>query len=221
MQPLNYWIPDPNLLQEALTHSSYANERGGALPYNERLELLGDAVVGLVVVDALFSAHPEWDEGRLTQARAGIVCEPTLAEAARRMGIGEALVLGKGEDKSGGRDKPSLLADAFEALAGAVFLAQGFDVARAFVQEALAFALQAPEGLPVGRDYKSLLLDRTRKQGVEPIYRVVDEAGPDHAKQFVVAVFSGTREMARASGHSKKEAEIEAARRALQSFPAL
>lgn len=217
MRPLKYWIPDPQLLQEALTHSSYANERAGAVPYNERLELLGDMVVGLVVTEALFAAHPTWDEGRLTKARAAIVCEPTLADAARRLDVGRQLALGKGEDKSGGRDKPSLLADALEALAGAVFLARGFTVARMFVREALAFALEAPEGLMVARDYKSLLLDEMRKQGAEPVYRVVDEDGPDHAKQFVVAVFVGSRELARGGGRSKKEAEVEAARRALQS----
>jgi ribonuclease-3 len=211
---LSHWVPDTALLEEALTHSSYAHESGRSGRYNERLEFLGDAVVGLVVAEALFARHPDWDEGRLTRARAAVVSQPTLAEAGRRLGLGELLRLGRGEEQTGGRDKPSLLADALEAVVGAAFLARGWDNARGLALEALGFALDSPDVAEAPRDYKTRLAERLRQDGLQPVYVVVGESGPDHNKQFTVALTVAGHEWARGTGHSKKEAEQQAARSA-------
>lgn len=214
---LSRWIPDSTLLHQALTHSSYAHEHHDAgLVFNERLEFLGDAVVGLVVAEALFRQHPDWDEGQLTKTRASIVCEATLAEAARRLHVGEQLYLGRGEQRTGGRDKPSLLCDAMEALAGAAYLASGMDVARDLVLTALDFALAHPLEHQSGYDHKTALNEWLRRRGQEPVYRVLSESGPDHAKRFVAAVYVNDIEQARGEGRSKKEAEQEAAGAALR-----
>lgn len=214
------FVPDGRLLREALTHSSFAHEQGTATPHNERLEFLGDAVVGLVVAEALYQEHPDWDEGRLTQTRAAIVCEATLARAARQLGLGSELALGRGEERTGGREKPSLLADAFEAVAAAAFLAGGIDAARGLVREALAFALENPAEHGAGHDFKTRLAERLRKSGRDPVYRVLEESGPDHQKHFVIGIFVDGVELARGGGRSKKEAEQEAARRAFDRLDA-
>jgi len=211
---LNRWVPDAALLEEALTHSSYAHESGRSGRYNERLEFLGDAVVGLVVAEALFARHPDWDEGRLTRARAAVVSQPTLAEAGRRLGLGGHLRLGRGEEQTGGRNKPSLLADALEAVIGAAFLAGGWENARDLALEALGFALDSPDVAEAPRDYKTRLAERLRQDGLQPVYVVVEESGPDHAKLFTVALTVGGQEWARGRGHSKKEAEQQAAKAA-------
>lgn len=207
---LNGWVSDPALLEEALTHSSYVSEHKGR-PFNERLEFLGDAVVGLVVADALYSRHPEWDEGRLTRARARVVSQAGLAEAGRRMNLGSHLRLGKGEEQSGGRDKPSLISDAMEALAGAAFLSGGLTVARDLVLEALGDLLDSPETEAACRDAKTRLAERLILEGREPVYTVVGESGPDHQKCFTVKVAAGPDEGAEGQGRSKKDAEQKAA----------
>jgi ribonuclease-3 len=202
-------VPDGDLLKTALTHSSYAHEVGGAVAFNERLEFLGDAVVQLAVTDWLYRRHPEWGEGRLSEARASVVRESSLAKASRRLGLGRRLRLGRGEALTGGRDKPSLLADAFEAVVGACYLSMGVEGAAKMVVAALQDALDASEHLR--RDYKTLLAERVIRTGSVPRYQVVEESGPEHDKRFTVSVCWGGAEQGRGSGRSKKEAEQAAA----------
>jgi ribonuclease-3 len=215
MKDLGEWVGDPALLREALTHSSYAHEHQPPLPHNERLEFLGDAVLSLVVSHVLYREHPDWDEGRLTQTRAWLVREATLAEAARRLGIGGRLRLGRGERLTGGQQKASLLADAFEAVTAAVYLTGGLAAADAFVAAALARELEEARTAFARHDYKTTLNERLVRIGKAARYQLVGEFGPDHAKHFVMAVVVDGEEWARAEGRSKKEAEQEAARSAL------
>ena len=195
----------------ALTHSSYANETGEG-ESNERLEFLGDAVLDLALADILYRRFPDRDEGELSKIRAVVVSRPVLAQAARRLGLGEHLRLGRGEERVGGRDRPSILAAALEALLGAVFLAHGYPRARALAEELLGeeVARYAAERSP---DYKSLLQELGQKRyGVLPAYNVVESTGPEHEKVFTVAVeLGGSKAIGR--GRSKKEAEQAAAKR--------
>lgn len=215
---LETWVKSAPLLRQALTHSSYANEGVRKEAHNERLEFLGDSVLQLVVTEWLFEHNPSWSEGQLSQGRAAIVCEPTLAEAAMRLDLGLRLRLGRGEERSGGRQKHSLLADAMEAVIGAVYLDGGLDVARDFVLSALGFALQGVEGREAGRDHKTALNEWLRRRGEEPVYEVVGSYGPDHAKTFEVEVSVAGVALARASGKSKKEAEQLSAKAALKQL---
>jgi ribonuclease-3 len=215
MADLARWIADPDLLREALTHSSYAHEQSQPTPFNERLEFLGDAVLGLVVSDILYREHPDWDEGQLTQTRAVLVREGSLAEAARRLGVGGRLRLGRGELLTGGRTKPSLLADALEALTAAAYLSGGLAAARGLVLEALGPALRAVAAQPRRQDYKTTLAEYLRRDGRGAEYRVLAETGPDHDKRFVVGVYVDQAEWGRGEGRTKKEAEQQAARVAL------
>ncbi|MCL5115930.1 MAG: ribonuclease III [Firmicutes bacterium] len=211
-------IHDGELLRQALTHSSYANEGYRKEVHNERLEFLGDAVLQLVVTEWLFAKNPQWTEGQLSQARAAIVCEATLAEAAESLNVGPLLRLGRGEERSGGRKKPSLLADAMEAIIGASYLSEGFDRAREFVLETMGFALNSVEGREAGRDHKTALNDWLRRHGKEASYQVVASYGPDHAKTFEVEVLVNGEPQGRAIGRSKKEAEQQAARQLLKEL---
>lgn len=208
----------PDLLQEALLHSSYLNENPGcALQSNERLEFLGDAVLGLVVAHELFTAHPELQEGKLTELRAHLVRRDTLAEAARRLELGAALRLGRGEEADGGRHRPTNLAHAYEAVVGALYVDQGLAAARRFVLKTLqpefaqAFQRQAPP------DPKSRLQELTQARSQQtPVYKLVREEGPDHARRFTVEVIVGGEKLGRGTGSSKQQAEKAAARRALE-----
>ncbi len=211
-------ITSADLLKQALTHSSFANEGVRQGIHNERLEFLGDAVLQLIVTEWLYTQHENWSEGRLSQARAGIVCEATLAEAAHSLDVGQHLRLGRGEEKSGGRNKPSLLADAMEAIIGACYLSEGFESARCFVLEILAFALTTVEDRDAGRDHKTALSEWLRRQGQEAAYQVIGSYGPDHAKIFEVEVMVAGVPRGRATGRSKKEAEQQAARQLLKSL---
>ena len=213
-------IHDGALLRQALTHSSYANEGYRKEIHNERLEFLGDAVLQLVVTEWLYAKNPTWTEGQLSQARAAIVCEATLAEAAESLRVGPQLRLGRGEERSGGRKKPSLLADAMEAIIGACYLSEGFEASKAFVLETLAFALNTVEGREAGRDHKTALNDWLRRRGKEASYQVVGSYGPDHAKTFEVEVLVSGEPQGRAIGRSKKEAEQQAARQLLKELAA-
>ncbi|MCL5972772.1 MAG: ribonuclease III [Firmicutes bacterium] len=215
---LETWVKSAPLLRQALTHSSYANEGVRKEAHNERLEFLGDSVLQLVVTEWLFEHNPSWSEGQLSQGRAAIVCEPTLAEAAVRLDLGLRLRLGRGEERSGGRQKHSLLADAMEAVIGAVYLDGGLDVAREFVLNVLGFALSGVEGREAGRDHKTALNEWLRRRGEEPIYEVVGSYGPDHAKTFEVEVSVAGVPLARATGKSKKEAEQLSAKAALKQL---
>jgi ribonuclease-3 len=201
---------DPELLERALTHRSYAYENGG-LPTNERLEFLGDAVLGLVVTDALYTAHPDLPEGALAKLRASVVNTRALADVARTLDLGRWLRLGRGEETTGGRDKNSLLADALEAVIGAVYLDRGIAGATRLVRALFDPLMQAASQDGAALDWKTALqeLAAARSLGV-PEYHL-SEAGPDHAKSFEAAVTVGGRVHGSGSGRSKKQAEQRAA----------
>ena len=198
----------------ALTHRSWCAESGE--PHsNERLEFLGDAVLGIVVTDHLFTAHPELPEGDLAKIRASVVNESALATVAGSLGLGEALRLGKGEDASGGRAKPSILADAMEAVIGAVYVDGGLDAARAVVVPLFSPLLHVAVAEPGGGDHKSELQELLARLGVPaPVYEVSDE-GPDHDKRFFARVLVGDMRVGEGDGRSKKSAEQAAAHAAL------
>ena len=205
------------MLEQALTHSSFANERGLERD-NERLEFLGDSVLGLIVADRLFRGHPSAPEGVLSRTRSHVVSSQALARRARALDLGPALRLGHGEDQSGGREKPSLLADALEAVIGAVFVDGGLQAARDLVEPWIeAEAAEAMDAL----DAKSDLQESLQGQGLEPpFYRHIGRDGPDHDPVFHVECWIGGREVAAASGRSKKQAERRAAARALAAISA-
>jgi len=199
-----------DLAERAVTHRSFAYENGG-LPTNERLEFLGDAVLGLIVTEELYLRYPDLPEGQLAKLRAAVVNSRALAGVARGLGVGEYLRLGRGEQGSGGRDKSSILADALEALIGALYLARGAEVTRAWVLGAFAALLEQAAKLGAGLDWKTSLqeLAAGRTLGV-PEYEVA-EAGPDHAKTFTAVAVVGGQQVGAGEGRSKKEAEQRAA----------
>jgi ribonuclease-3 len=211
---------DPELLELALTHRSFAYENGGLQP-NERLEFLGDAVLGLAVTDHLYRTHPQLPEGQLAKLRASVVNMHALAGVARALGeggLGEHLLLGRGEELTGGRDKASILADAVEALIGAVYLQHGVSVATGLVHRLFGELLDAAPRLGAGLDWKTSLqeLTATIELGV-PEYRV-DEEGPDHLKHFTATVIISGRQLGRGGGRTKKEAEQKAAEAAWRAL---
>lgn len=208
------------LLATALTHRSFRNERGGGAGHNERLELLGDAVVGLLVTHMLMRAAPAASEGSLSLLRSQVVSEGSLAERARELGLGEWLRLGKGEGQSGGADKPSLLSDAFEAVFGALFLDGGLIACQAAAERLLRGAIErvCAEG---GSDQKSALQDLLQKlHQARPRYEILSTSGPEHEKEFVVAVYLADRLLAQGIGRSKRSAEQSAAGAALDVLDA-
>ena len=219
-QHLDYTFHDLRLLRAALYHSSYANEhRAQSVSSNERLEFLGDAVLGFVAADYLYGKHPDLPEGELTRIRAALVCEDSLHEVAQRLHLGDFLMLGKGEESGGGRHRPSILADAVEAVLAAVYLDGGIDEARALVHRILLE--KEPEQVVESRrrDCKTELQELVqRKPNQELRYELVSESGPDHAKVFTVAVMLNGQVVGLGSGHSKKEAEQSAARTALEQM---
>ncbi len=212
------WSPeDPKLLAQALAHRSWCAEAAGE-PSNERLEFLGDAVLGLVITAHIYSEYPGLPEGELAKVRASVVSAPALAHVARTLGVGEALQLGKGEDSSGGRSKPSLLADAMEALIGAVYLDAGMDAASRLVLELLAERIEDAAAGPGGEDYKTRLQELSSQRFDQlPVYAVTD-TGPDHAKHFVATVSIAGEERGRGEGRSKKQAEQAAAQMAWKAL---
>lgn len=212
-------VADPNLLQQSLSHRSWCAENPGTSS-NERLEFLGDAVLGLVVTVHLYRAYPSMPEGELAKVRASVVNSAALAEIATELGIGEALLLGKGEAQSGGSEKPSILADATEAVIGAVYLDGGWDAADRLVMELLGERIELAAAGPGGHDYKTRLQELCAREFDQlPVYSVRDE-GPDHAKEFeaVVHVTGSARGSGR--GRSKKQAEQAAAREAWEALRA-
>ena len=216
---LGHRFADPRLLDRALTHRSRANEDvSGAIADNESLEFLGDAVLGFAVADLLFREFPQFDEGQKSKIKASLVSTTTLAEQARRIGLGDFLALGRGEEKTGGRRKHALLADGYEAVIAALYLDGGLDVARGFVQREFAGLIEdvrSPEFW--GRDYKSALQELVQGRELPlPEYTVAAESGPDHRKVFQVQVRVQGELMGEARGASKKAAEQEAARRAME-----
>jgi ribonuclease-3 len=197
-------------LELALTHRSFAYEQGG-LPTNERLEFLGDSVLGLVVTDSLYHRHGALPEGQLAKLRAAVVNSRALAEVARALGLGQFMRLGRGEESSGGRDKSSILADAVEAIIGAVYLDHGLDVASELVHRLFDPLIESASQLGAALDWKTSLQELAAATGVGAPDYVVVEAGPDHEKVFEARVRLGDRLYGHGSGHSKKEAEQEAA----------
>jgi ribonuclease-3 len=209
---LGYTFRDRSQLEQALRHSSWCNEHtGDKLDDNERLEFLGDAVLDLVVGHKLMTRYPQLREGELSVTRAQVVSEAGLSEVAHQLGIGAWLMLGKGEEKSGGRAKPSILADAFEAILAAVYLDGGFIAAWEIVDRLLSQRIETVE-FKGFYDFKTRLQETAQARlKATPTYHVVQEIGPDHDKRFVVAVTIAQDEWARAVGRSKKEAEQMAA----------
>ena len=200
-------------LEAAMVHRSYCAEHPSAAP-NERLEFLGDAVLGLAVTDHVYATYPELPEGELAKLRASVVNAEVLAELARDVGVGPALVLGKGEDGSGGREKPSILADAMEAVFAAVYLDGGWDAARELVLRLLGDRIEAGSAGPGGDDFKTRLQEYAAREFEQlPRYQVRDE-GPDHSKQFFAMVTIRGAVYGHGQGRSKKQAEQAAARAA-------
>lgn len=211
-------IKDIDILDQALTHTSYANEHKAAkVMHNERLEFLGDAVLDLIIGEYLFNMYPSWTEGDLTKAKASIVCEASLATAGLALHLGDYLLLGHGESRSGGRKRPSILADAFEALMGAVYISCSYDTARSFALTHLQGSLQLVASGHYGSDHKTLLQEFVQRKGEQEIkYELRAESGPDHDKTFVMAVYVNGIEEGVGEGKSKKEAEQRAAGEALR-----
>jgi len=211
---------DSELLELALTHRSFAYENGG-LPPNERLEFLGDAVLGFAVTDHLYRTHPQLPEGQLAKLRASVVNMHALAGVARGLGdggLGPHLLLGRGEELTGGRDKASILADAVEALIGAVYLQHGIEVATEVVHRLFGTLLAAAPQLGAGLDWKTSLQELTANSDLGvPEYRVSEE-GPDHLKHFTAAVIVAGKELGRGEGRTKKEAEQKAAEAAWRTM---
>ena len=219
-QTLGYRFRQPQLLERALTHRSAAPD-GAASEIrvdNEQLEYLGDAVLGMLVSEYLVARFPHWSEGQLSKSRARIVNAASICRAARRMNLGEHLRLGKGEEKTGGREKPALLADAFEAVAGAIYLDGGLSASREFVKHALLDAVIDVEGSRLElSDHKSALQEFLQARGLpSPRYAVTREAGPDHRKTFWMQVDVAGLVNAIGTGSNKKEAEQSAAAQALE-----
>ncbi|MSP63989.1 MAG: ribonuclease III [Myxococcales bacterium] len=216
---LGHRFANPGLLERALTHKSFLNENQAAVATgredNERLEFLGDAVIALAIGHLLMESFPLRSEGELSKTRAQIVSEPGLAEVAQGLGLGEWLFLGKGEEQTGGRRKPSLLADGCEAVLAAVYLDGGFPASLQVARNLFGAVVQAAQEVG-GSDYKTRLQERAQGDLRVPArYAVIATTGPDHDRTFEVALHLGEREYARATGKSKKEAEQRAAERAL------
>lgn len=207
---------DESVLRQAFTHSSYVNEqRGKRIQDNERLEFLGDAVLELTVSQFLYKTFPKMSEGEMTKLRAAIVCEPSLVKFAELLQFGDLVLLGKGEELTGGRQRPALLADVFEAFVGALYLDQGLDAVFAFMEKYVYPRVDKGEFAQV-TDFKSQLQEFVQQDNLGDIqYRIVEEKGPAHNREFVSEVLLNSRSLGVGTGRSKKEAEQQAAARAL------
>lgn len=217
---ISYTFSDKNLLILALTHSSYANEiKKGGHENNERLEFLGDAVLDMAVSEYMYRHFPKMPEGELTKLRAAVVCEGSLAELSGRLGIGRSMLLGKGEESTGGRTRDSILADAFEAIIGAICIDGGVNAAIEYVMHFMVDRIEHTKSTFRSLDCKTHLQEVIQKISKIPLhYAIVDEHGPDHNKIFVAEVTHEGRVLGRGSGKSKKEAEQNAANNALEQM---
>jgi ribonuclease III len=216
---LGYRFSKPELLKLALTHPSVAHETTAQIPHNQRLEFLGDAVLGLVLTQELYQRFDTVSEGPLTKARAQMVNRRSLAEQARRFELGEFLILSRGEESSGGREKQSALADAFEAVLGAMFLDGGFEAARDFILKCFGDAFGHLTRIPNIDNPKGELQEMLQARSIDaPQYQTTSVTGPDHDRLFECAVFHEGRELGRGKGKSKKSAESEAALAALRTL---
>jgi ribonuclease-3 len=210
---------EAELLERALTHRSFAYENGG-LPTNERLEFLGDSVLGVVVTDTLFRAHPDLSEGRLAKLRAAVVNARALAQVAHTIGLGTHIKLGRGEEATGGRDKSSILSDTVEALIGAVYLSGGFEASTAVVHLLFDPLMDQAARLGAGLDWKTSLQELAAEHGLGVPEYVIQEEGPDHEKTFTAQVRVGPNLYGHGTGRSKKEAEQQAAETAYTAIAA-
>ena len=223
---LIYQFHDTGLLTTAMTHSSYANETVSPLPFTVMITAslsslhcfdIGDSILGLVSADYVFHRYPHVPEGQLTKLRAAVVCEQTLYEVAKELGLDHLLRLGRGEENGGGRKRPSILADSVEALIGAIYLDGGLEAARTFILSFLEAKIDLAEQGGAFRDYKTALQEIVQKNRQETLsYQLSGESGPDHDKRFTVQVLLNSNVFAEGTGHSKKEAEQMAAKAALQ-----
>lgn len=213
-EKIGYEFKNKTYIQTALTHSSFANEHK-EFNYNERLEFLGDSILGLVVSDYLFRARNDLPEGKLTRLRANVVCEESLSAVARKINLGDHLFLGKGEKTSGGSDRDSILADATEAVIAAIYLDGGFDQAKDFILSNLRDTIAKNIDGNIFRDYKTILQEIIQGNNGKISYKLVGESGPDHNKEFEMQVKCGQDTIGIGKGKNKKEAEKEAARDAL------
>lgn len=212
---IGYKFKNKKLIRQALTHSSYANEKkNNLIKDNERLEYLGDAVLELVTSYHLYENYPELLEGELTKIRASIVCEPTLSYCCKEIQLGKFLLLGKGEEISGGRERSSVLSDAIEAVIGAIYLDGGLEEARTFIQKVI---LKDIENKKLFYDSKTVLQEMIQSKSQEPLeYVLIEEKGPDHNKEFIVEVHFKGKLLGTGKGRSKKNAEQEAAYKAIK-----
>ncbi len=208
---------EPELLHRALTHRSFAYENGG-LPTNERLEFLGDSVLGVVVTEALYRTHPDLSEGRLAKLRAAVVNARALADVARTLGLGHHILLGRGEETTGGRDKASILSDTVEALIGAVYIDKGFNAASEVVHLLFDPLMASAAALGAGLDWKTSLQELSADLGLGVPEYLIEDSGPDHKKTFVAQVRVGDGVYGHGTGWSKKEAEQQAAETAWRAI---
>ncbi len=219
---INYVFKDKNTVLTAITHSSYANEKKARkLKYNERIEFLGDSVLGLTISEHLYKKYPELPEGELTVTRSKIVCESSLSRCATDIGLGELLLLGRGEELSGGRTKSSILSDAYESLIGAIYIDGGLEVAKEFIMKHMDDIIKSSMQGKLFYDYKTQLQEKIQQKGEQQItYTVVDEKGPDHNKIFITQIQINGLVCGQGSGRSKKESEQNAAKDALDKLSA-
>lgn len=217
---ISYEFKDKDLLKEALTHRSYLNENPKwPLPHNERLEFLGDAVLELIITEALFEKFPKEPEGKLTTLRAALVNYQMLFQLSGQINLEKFLLLSRGEAKDAGRARAVILANAMESLIGAIYLDGGFGGAKAFVRQFILPALSDVLQKGLYKDPKSLLQEYLQADAkITPVYKLLSESGPDHKKVFIVGVYVGDKELARGEGLSKQDAEIEAAKKALEKL---
>jgi ribonuclease-3 len=215
---IKYDFKNVDLLNEALTHRSYLNEHAEwKVSHNERLEFLGDAVIELAITEELFNRYPEKEEGWMTSVRAALVNYVTLADVARGLGIDGAVLLSRGESKDTGRAREVILANAYEAIVGAVYQDGGYAPAKKFINQSVTVRLEDVIRNALHVDAKSLLQEKVQAtHKVTPVYKVLSSEGPDHKKQFTIGVYFGDKLVAQGSGPSKQDGEVEAARKALE-----
>ena len=217
-ETIKYTFENKSYILEALTHSSYSNENKD-YKYNERLEFLGDSVLGIVISDYLFKEEKNLPEGELTKLRANIVCEESLSDVAMRIRLGEYLLLGKGEEATGGRERISILADALEAVIAAIYLDGGMENAKKFIFDNMSDIIRDSLKGKIFRDYKTYLQEVLQSKGEQHIwYKLIDEKGPDHNKRFVMEVGINEEVLGVGEGKSKKDAEQIAAKSALKTL---
>lgn len=214
---LEYKFKNINLLKTALTHTSYAHEAGKNIKHNERLEFLGDTILNLTITDKIYKHTPEISEGNMSKIRATIICEECLFEAALSLNYDKFIMLGKGEEKFGGNKKPSILSDAFEAVIAAIYLDSDFETAKKFILKVLSDKTDKAISVVGQKDYKTRLQEVIQSKSDDKIiYKIVNEKGPDHQKEYEIEVYLGSKAIGRGKGSNKKEAEQHAAKVALE-----